>query len=302
MQNLPDMFKGKKIVILGLGLIGGSLARALVKQQLECEIVAVGRNEALLQQALQDGSVTSYSTDAQIACQDADIVVVAVPVLSIADQLRRIAAVLPAHTIVTDVASVKQAVVDAVEDVFGSVPARFVPGHPIAGSEQSSYTAAKADLYVNRKVILTPLEQTDPQALTLVRAMWQLTGAEVLQMSVAHHDEVLAATSHLPHLLAFALVDTLSQQGESEEIFRYAAGGFRDFTRIASSDPVMWRDIFLTNGIATVAILDKYVDDLQRLRQALLDGDGTLLFDTFKRAKQSRDRFLQQLQVPGNKA
>lgn len=292
MQNL----KGKKIVILGLGLIGGSLARALMDKQVPCEIVAVGRNEALLQQALQDGSITSYTLDAQIACQDADVVVIAVPVLSIADQLRQIAPVLPAHTIVTDVASVKQAVVDAVVEVFGKVPATFVPGHPIAGSEQSSYTAAKVDLFVNRKVILTPLPDTDPAALALVKALWELSGAEVLQMSVAHHDEVLAATSHLPHLLAYALVDTLSQQGESEEIFRYAAGGFRDFTRIASSDPVMWRDIFVTNGAATVAILDKYVDDLQRLRKALLERDAALLFDTFTRAKQSRDRFMHQLQ------
>lgn len=292
MQNL----KGKKIVILGLGLIGGSLARALSERQVPCEIVAVGRNEALLQQALQDGSITSYTLDAQIACQDADVVVIAVPVLSIAAQLQQIAPVLPAHTIVTDVASVKQAVVDAVISVFGKVPATFIPGHPIAGSEQSSYTAAKAGLFVNRKVILTPLADTDPDALSLVRELWELCGAEVLQMSVSHHDEVLAATSHLPHLLAYALVDTLSQQGESEDIFRYAAGGFRDFTRIASSDPVMWRDIFLTNGVATVAILDKYVDDLQRLRKALLEQDATLLFDTFQRAKQSRDRFMHQLQ------
>ena len=297
MQNL----KGKKIVILGLGLIGGSLARALMDKQAPCEIVAVGRNELLLQQALQDGSITSYTLDAQIACQDADIVVIAVPVQSIKDQLLQIAPVLPAHAVVTDVASVKQAVVDAVVEVFGKVPATFVPGHPIAGSEQSSYTAAKSDLFVNRKVILTPLDDTDPTALALVRQLWELSGAEVLQMSVAHHDDVLAATSHLPHLLAYALVDTLSQQGESEEIFRYAAGGFRDFTRIASSDPVMWRDIFLTNGVATVAILDKYVEDLQRLRKALVDGDATVLFDTFRRAKQSRDRFMHQ-QQPGSKS
>jgi prephenate dehydrogenase len=292
MQNLKD----KKIVILGLGLIGGSLARALSEKQVPCEIVAVGRNEALLQRALQDGSITSYTVDAQIACQDADVVVIAVPVLSIADQLQQIAPVLPAHTIVTDVASVKQAVVDAVVSVFGKVPPTFIPGHPIAGSEQSSYMAARAELFHNRKVILTPLADSDPGALSLVRELWELCGAEVLQMSVSHHDEVLAATSHLPHLLAYALVDTLSQQGESEEIFRYAAGGFRDFTRIASSDPVMWRDIFLTNGAATVAILDKYVDDLQHLRKALLEQDAALLFATFQRAKQSRDRFMHQLQ------
>lgn len=293
------MLSGKKIAILGLGLIGGSLARALMQRGAGCEIVAADRNEQLLQQALGDGSITGYTTDVRIACQDADVVVIAVPVLAVADQLRRIAPVLPAHAVITDVASVKQAVVDAARDVFGEVPARFVPGHPIAGSEQSGYTAAKADLYVNRKVILTPLGHTDPDAVALVRALWEVTGAEVLQMSVRDHDEVLAATSHLPHLLAFALVDTLSRQGESEEIFRYAAGGFRDFTRIASSDPVMWRDIFLTNGAATVAILDKYVEDLGRLRQALLDKDATLLFDTFLHARDARGRFLARLQGQG---
>lgn len=293
MQSLQH----SKIVVLGLGLIGGSLARALTKRQQPCQVVGVDRNEAMLQQALNEGSITGYSLDAQIACQDADLVVVAVPVLSIAEQLRLIAPVLPGHAVVTDVASVKQAVVDAVTEVFGCMPANFVAGHPIAGSEQSGYAAARPDLFVNRKVILTPCENTDPAALALVSGMWESTGAEVLQMSVVHHDEVLAATSHLPHLLAFALVDTLSQQGESEEIFRYAAGGFRDFTRIASSDPVMWRDIFLTNGPATVAILDKYMEDLQRLRRALLDGDASLLFDTFQRAKQSRDRFMHQLQA-----
>jgi prephenate dehydrogenase len=288
--------KGKKLVILGLGLIGGSLARALVQRGVGCEIVGVGRNEAMLQQALQDGSIQAYATDARTACQDADIVVVAVPVLSVADQLREIAPVLPPQAVLTDVASCKQAVVDAVREVFGSVPQRFVAGHPIAGSERSGYTAAVPELFVKRKVILTPETDTDPEALALVRELWECTGAEVLEMDVAHHDEVLAATSHLPHLLAFALVDTLSQQGESEEIFRYAAGGFRDFTRIASSDPVMWRDIFLTNGPATVGVLDKYVADLQVLRQALLDGDGKLLFDIFTRAREARGRFLQQLQ------
>jgi 3-phosphoshikimate 1-carboxyvinyltransferase len=151
-------------------------------------------------------------------------------------------------------------------------------------------------LFTGRKVILTPQEHTSSAAVALVRELWEAIGAEVLEMSIDRHDEVLAATSHLPHLLAFALVDTLSQQGESEEIFRYAAGGFRDFTRIASSDPVMWRDIFLTNGTATVAILDKYVADLQGLRTALLEGNAQLLFDTFKRANYSRDLFLKQLQ------
>src|SRR5690606_24206519 len=165
-------------------------------------------------------------------------------------------------------------------------------------SERSGYAAARGDLFVGRKTIVTPLPESSPEAVALVRELWACCGAEVLEMELAHHDAVLAATSHLPHLLAYALVDTLSQQGASEEVFRYAAGGFRDFTRIASSDPVMWRDIFLTTGPATVTVLDAYMADLQRLRSALLAGDGELLYDTFARAKASRDRFLRLIEDP----
>ncbi|MDY6984301.1 MAG: prephenate dehydrogenase/arogenate dehydrogenase family protein, partial [Pseudomonadota bacterium] len=287
-----EQFAGKKIVIIGLGLIGGSLARALVAAGCDCEIVGVGREANILQQAIEDGSISAFTLDVQTACADADLIVVAVPVLSVEAMLREIAPVLAPHAVITDVASVKHCVVEDARKVFGSVPANFVPGHPIAGSEQSGYPASKADLFNNRKVILTPLDDTAPEAVALVDALWRITGAEVLRMTVAHHDEVLAATSHLPHLLAFALVDTLSQQGESEEIFRYAAGGFRDFTRIASSDPVMWRDIFVTNGEATVKILDKYMADLQTLREVLLAGDADKLHTIFKRARKSRDAFL----------
>jgi prephenate dehydrogenase len=285
-------FAGKKIVIVGLGLIGGSLARALTAADCDCEIVAVGRNISILEQAIADGSITGFTTDIQTACADADLIVVAVPVLALASTFAEIAPVLQPHTILTDVASVKHSVMDAARQAFGTIPANLVPGHPIAGSEQSGYKAAKPELFQNRKVILTPLPETAADAVATVTALWQLAGAEVLQMEVEHHDEVLAATSHLPHLLAFALVDTLSQQGESEEIFRYAAGGFRDFTRIASSDPIMWRDIFVANGKATVKVLDEYVADLQSLRAALLAGDADFLFTLFKRAKQSRDAFL----------
>jgi prephenate dehydrogenase len=143
-----------------------------------------------------------------------------------------------------------------------------VPAHPISGAERSGYTAAVDNLFAGRKCLLTPATDTDPQAIALVKEMWELCGADVEEMSVEHHDDVLAATSHLPHLLAFSLVDTLSHQGESAEIFRYAAGGFRDFTRIASSDPVMWRDIFLTNGVATVTVLDRFINDLTLVREA----------------------------------
>jgi 3-phosphoshikimate 1-carboxyvinyltransferase len=275
-----------------MGLIGGSVARALAQFGFNGEVVGVGRDPAPLAQAISDGCLSAFTTDLQTACIDADLVIIAVPVLAITSVLQELAPVLADHTVVTDVASVKQAVVDAAESVFGKLPANFVPGHPIAGSEQSGYAAAKPDLFVGRRVILTPLTHTNAHAVTLVTEFWQKIGAEVLQMPVAHHDEVLAATSHLPHLLAFGLVDTLSQQGESEEIFRFAAGGFRDFTRIASSDPVMWRDIFLTNAEAIAAILDEYTANLAQLRAVLLARDSSQLFTLCKRANRSREVFL----------
>lgn len=283
---------GKKVVILGLGLIGGSLARALRSMEPQCRLYAVGRNSQPLQLAQAEGSILGWSTRAEDLCSDADIIVLGMPVLAIEQCLRELVPHLRPDTIITDVGSVKGEVIAAAARVFGTVPANFVPGHPIAGSEHSGYAASKADLYRGRKVILTPLPQTNQHATSLVKLLWQLTGAEVLEMSVAHHDQVLAATSHLPHLLAFALVDTLSQQGTREDIFRYAAGGFRDFTRIASSDPVMWRDIFVTNADATVSILDEYMQDLTRLRAVLLNRDADELFKIFKRANASRDVFL----------
>jgi len=287
--------QNSKIVIVGLGLIGGSIARSLALSAPDCEIIAVGRNEPALQQALADGSITGYATDLQIGCQDADLIILGMPVLAIEACLRELQPVLNPHTVITDVASVKQAVVDSAVSVFGQVPDNFVPGHPIAGSERSGYAASSASLFAGRKTILTPMANTSPEALALVTQLWTLVGAEVVKMRVGYHDEVLAATSHLPHLLAFALVDTLSQQGESEEIYRYAAGGFRDFTRIASSDPVMWRDIFVTNGDATAKVLDRYIAELQGLRSSLLARDADTLFAMCQRAKASRARFLELL-------
>jgi prephenate dehydrogenase len=280
----------KKIVIIGLGLIGGSVARGLAGQ---CrELVGVGRQQAMLQQALDHGNITSWSTDIAAGCEGADLVLVAVPSLTVEKTL---AAIGETSAVITDAASVKGEIVRAAARVYGRVPPNFVPGHPIAGSEHSGYPASTPHLFKGKKVILTPLVGNEQSAVDLVTALWERLGAEVLTMSVDRHDAVLAATSHLPHLLAFALVDTLSQQGESEEIFRYAAGGFRDFTRIASSDPQMWHDVFMTNGKATVTVLDEYIDDLHRLKKAILARDSAELMNTFRRAKKSRDKFLEKL-------
>ncbi|MEX2366880.1 MAG: bifunctional prephenate dehydrogenase/3-phosphoshikimate 1-carboxyvinyltransferase [Pseudohongiellaceae bacterium] len=281
-----------KVVIIGLGLIGGSIARGLARSGFCNTLAAVDANEQVLAQARAAGVIDVGSTDLEL-CLDADMIVLAVPGLSIAGILGQLAGRIADTTVITDVASVKHSTIAAARQAFGEVPPNLVPGHPIAGSEQSGFGAAQQDLFIGKKVILTPLSQTCAQAIKDVTALWQILGAEILTMDVEHHDDVLAATSHLPHLLAFALVDTLSQQGEREEIFRYAAGGFRDFTRIASSDPVMWRDVFVANSGATLKILDKYMADLQRFKQALQEKDGDYFLTTFKRAKKSRDRFMQ---------
>jgi prephenate dehydrogenase len=181
--------------------------------------------------------------------------------------------------------------VEDVRRVFGRVPTRFVPGHPIAGTERSGVEASFADLYQGRKVILTPLEETDVTATQSVRAMWEAAGADVHEMSVIHHDEVLAATSHLPHVLAFTLVESLARMSEQREIFTYAAGGFRDFTRIASSDPVMWRDICHGNRKAILAMVDRFRDDLDALALAIEEDDESRITRIFQDAKAARDRF-----------
>ena len=263
----------KKIVIVGLGLIGGSVAKALSDKGLSSQLWAIGRNPDDLQLAQEAGVIAGFSVKAI---------------------LQGLAGLIKDSCVISDVSSVKQSTVDAAIAAFGKVPANLVPGHPIAGSEKSGFRAARADLFENRRVILTPLPETDHKALELVCALWRELGAEVLEMSVARHDEVLAATSHLPHLLAYALVDTLSQQGTSEEIFRYAAGGFRDFTRIAASDPHMWRDIFLSNAIPLGTILDEFEKDLTRFREALQKGDSEYIMQALKRTKQSRDKFSNQ--------
>jgi prephenate dehydrogenase len=287
-----SVIENLKVVIIGLGLIGGSIARGLAAKLPDANVVAVGRNEKVLQQALSDGMISDYFTDIGQACKNADLIVIAVPSLSVKNILKELQPVLGSDTVVTDAASVKGEIIESVTQVFGSVPENFVPGHPIAGSEHSGYSVSTANLFEHKKVILTPLENTKESSYELVEKLWKLLGAEVISMTVKHHDEVLAATSHLPHLLAYALVDTLSQQGESEEIFRYAAGGFRDFTRIASSDPQMWHDIFMANGDATITVLDEYIEGLYRMRTAIKDQNSAELMSTFIRAKKSRDRFL----------
>jgi prephenate dehydrogenase len=280
----------KRLTIIGVGLIGGSLARALKQANAVQEVIGCSRDEAHLQRAVALGVIDRYDMDMAKAVTGADMVVLAVPVGAMESVYRHIATHLADNAVVTDVGSSKGSVVAAVQNAVGEVPARFVPGHPIAGTEKSGVEASFAQLFQQRRVILTPLEQTDVDATAKVRAMWQATGAIVEQVGVKHHDEVLAATSHLPHMLAFALVDTLATMHDRVEIFHLAAGGFRDFTRIASSDPQMWHDICVNNRDEILAMLDLFMKDLGKLREAIDKNDSDYILEVFQRAKQARDQ------------
>ncbi len=278
--------------IVGLGLIGASLAAGLKQRQAPVTIVGADQSDETLAEALRLGYIDEICDDPSALCERCDLIVLAVPVLSLEAVLTRLAPSLKqGNTRVTDVGSVKRVVTDAAETVFGERPPWLVPGHPIAGSEYSGVGAANPDLYANHQVILTPEERTDPEAVKQVSWLWEQVGATVETMTVERHDEVLAATSHLPHLLAFSLVDSLAHESEKYEIFHYAAGGFRDFTRIAASDPTMWHDIFLSNDRATLDVLDRYIDHLGQVRQALAERNGDELFSVFTRAKKARDHF-----------
>lgn len=280
-----------RLVVVGLGLIGGSFAKGLRERGLCREVVGVDLDAESCRQAVQLGVVDRCESDLAAACQGADVIQLAVPILAMERVLVELAKLDLGRAVLTDVGSAKGNVVRAAGQAFAGKSVRFVPGHPIAGSEQSGVEAANAELFRRHKVILTPCEFSDEQALALIESLWRELGAAVESMDVEHHDQVLAATSHLPHLLAFTLVDSLAKRSENLEIFRYAAGGFRDFTRIAGSDPVMWHDIFLANREAVLRTLDVFRDDLDALRAAVDAGDGHQLLGVFTRARVAREHF-----------
>ncbi|WP_084303495.1 bifunctional prephenate dehydrogenase/3-phosphoshikimate 1-carboxyvinyltransferase [Phytopseudomonas flavescens] len=281
----------ERLVVVGLGLIGGSFAKGLRARGVCREVVGVDLDPQARRMAVELGVADRCEEQLAAACQGADVIMLAVPILAMERVLGELARLNLGDAILTDAGSAKGNVVRAAEAVFGGVPVRFVPGHPIAGSEQSGVEAANGELFKRHKVILTPLAQTDATALQRVDQLWRELGADVEHMQVEHHDQVLAATSHLPHLLAFGLVDSLAKRNENLEIFRYAAGGFRDFTRIAGSDPVMWHDIFLANREAVLRTLDVFRDDLDALRDAVDAGDGHHLLGVFTRARVAREHF-----------
>lgn len=287
-----------KFVVVGIGLIGGSLATGLKKRGACKEVIGIARKQDTCNEAIVRGVVDrAYLSLESIAgeLKSGDVIFVSVPTLAVKTVFEEVRDFIPSDVTVTDGASVKGSVEEAAIEVFGNMPEQLVLGHPIAGSEKSGVTAANPNLYENHRVILTPLASTRLDHLRLVTDMWQAVGAEVLTMSVEEHDQVLGATSHLPHVIAYSLVDTLSKDINNPNIFRYAAGGFRDFTRIASSDPVMWHDIMRANKAAILDSMDLFIDNLSRLRKGIEEGDSDYLLTVFKRAKEARDEFTQML-------
>ena len=283
--------KIKHLTIIGIGLIGGSLARAL-KRTGSCDrVTGCARSVSELEKAVQLGVIDDYSTDPSEAVKGADLVLVAIPLGACDEMFEKIAPYLEPDAIVTDAGSVKGSIIDSARNKLGKHFERFVPGHPIAGTEKSGVDASFAELFDNHRVILTPVDETSPEALEKVRSMWELAGSEVDIMDVERHDEVLAATSHLPHVMAYSLVSTLSKMEESGDVFRFAAGGFADFTRIASSSPQMWHDIVFANRKAVLDLLEQYEQGIQELKDALRSDDSHFIMNMLTEAKQARDEF-----------
>ena len=281
----------RRLCIIGVGLIGGSLARDLGRLGQVGEIVGSGRHASNLERAAALGVIDRFDTDAARAVAGADMVVVAAPLGAMTGIFERIREAAAEDAVITDVGSAKGSVVAAARSTLGPKLPRFVPAHPVAGTEHSGVEASVEHLFERRRVILTPVPETDADALVRVARMWEAVGAEVVEMDVTRHDEVLAATSHLPHMLAYTLVDVLGGMKERAEIFRFSAGGLRDFTRVASSDPQMWHDICHANRDALADVLERFGADLGRLGDAVRRGDGEFVRSVFVRAKAIRDRY-----------
>ncbi len=281
-----------KLAVVGVGLIGGSLSLALKATGSVGEVVGIGRGRPNLDTALKLRVVDRVTQDLAAGVSDADVVFLSTPVLTLGPVAREMMPHLKPGAILTDGGSVKQAVIDEIEPYLRA-DVHFVPGHPIAGTEHSGAEAAFASLYQGRRCILTPTPCTDPVALAKIHAMWEAAGCEVVAMDVEKHDRVLAAISHLPHMVAYALVNAVGAYDRYQEnILEYSAGGFRDFTRIASSDPTMWRDIALTNREALVEMMGQFEAFLRELKEDVARGDSERLFEFFRRSKESRDAIL----------
>ena len=275
--------------MIGIGLINGSLAKVMKREGLADEIVACSRRESTIARAVELGIADRGVIDPAEAVIGADLVVIGTPVGAVGKVAKAMTSTLDRNAIITDVGSIKTKVID---DVLPHLPfrGRLVPGHPVAGTENSGPDAAFDTLFVGRHCILTPIAETDQDALAKVKALWQAAGSRVSTMTAEHHDRVLAITSHLPHLIAYTIVGTVAdlEEHQQTEVLRYSAGGFTDFTRIAGSDPVMWRDIFLNNKEAVLEMLGRFSEDLSVLQRAIRWGDGETLESLFTRTREVR--------------
>jgi prephenate dehydrogenase len=295
-----------KLVVIGVGLIGGSFALALRKAELVTHITGVGRSPANMERARDLGAIDEIARDLPSALKDADVVFLAIPVGRTGEIMEQIAPHLESDTIVTDAGSTKQNVLAAARTYLAEHLPNFVPGHPVAGAELSGAGAANPNLFRDKNLVLTPIEETSVEALKRVTQLWQACGAQVSQMSARRHDEILAAVSHLPHVLAFALMYYIGAAGHSSdvddafstddirssELLRFAGSGFRDFTRIAASSPEMWRDICLGNREVLSRQIDAYQNELAKLREMLARGDGNALERVFSDAREARRQWL----------
>lgn len=298
MTDARGSLMSSNLVVIGTGLIGSSLAMSAKRRSLFDTVWAVNRSESTNEQALAMGVADKAATHAQIdevlsSLNVADVVVIAVPVRTYQSIFEKIKPSLPVGVVVTDVGSTKASVIESAKTVWGEIPTFFVPGHPIAGSERSGVQAANPELFVDRRFIITPVSHTSEEAAERVKSLWTAVGSVVDEMNPDHHDAVLAATSHLPHVLAYAIVDALVTLEQKTEVFRYAAGGFSDFTRIAESDPVMWRDILLANKSAILDQLDNFETHLADLRGAIERSDGEAIEQVLERSRDARQLFSQ---------
>jgi prephenate dehydrogenase len=284
----------RKVVIFGVGLIGGSFSLALRKAGAVTEVVGFGRSTATLNEAMQLGILDRIGEDVAREVGDADIVLVATPVAQMAEIFKRIAPHLGANTLVTDGGSTKGDVVAAARANLGSKLSQFIPAHPIAGGEKSGASAALANLYQGKRVVLTPLPENTVATVARIRKAWELCGANVSELTPEQHDTVFAAVSHLPHLLSFALVHDLAKRDNKDQLLSFAASGFRDFTRIAASSPEMWRDICMANRDALMVELQQYAAELYVLHQALERNDATKLEEIFSLAREVRSTWVQK--------
>ncbi|MBB3211366.1 prephenate dehydrogenase [Herbaspirillum sp. Sphag1AN] len=286
----------KKIVVFGVGLIGGSFALALKRAGSVQRVVGMGRSLSSMERALQLGIIDEIGQSDEAALQDADLVMLAAPVAQTEAILARIAPYLGANTVVTDAGSTKANVVAAARAALGDKVAQFVPGHPIAGGEQNGPEAALVDLYQGKKVVITALPENQPADIARVQQAWQSCGAVIHTLTPAEHDAVFASVSHLPHLLAFALVDDIASKPHADILFQYAASGFRDFTRIAGSSPEMWRDISMANRAALLHEMDAYLVQLIRMRKMLVERDADGIEKIYANAQQARHSWLNSIE------